>query len=163
MSSLEKGRGLCSWTLRSSVSLTPIDSGRSAIHPYSAGSTEAKWLARDYAELVADFFFFFLVADFWLEATSFYSQLGIFPFDCFWKYPLLLENNSRQDIIKCRLNNQFPLHMGKVHCYLVYLEGFEEWVWCEHHKRTRKIWSLLLCCWGTYIKKFIFFSASTSL
>lgn len=132
--------------------IDPIDSGRSAIHPYSAGSIEAQWLARDYTELVADF---------WLEATSFYSQFGIFPFNCFWKCPLLLENNSRQDIIKYKLNNQLRLHMGKVHCYLVYLEGFEEWVWCEH-KRTRKIWSLLLCCWGTYIEKFIFFSASTS-
>ena len=133
--------------------IDPIDSGRSAIHPYSAGSPEAQWLARDYAELVADF---------WLEATSFYSQFGIFPFDRFWKCPLL-ENNSRQDIIKCKLNNQLPLHMGKVHRYLVYLEGFEERVWCEHHKRTRKFWSLLMCCWGTYIKKFIFFSASTNL
>lgn len=105
MSSLEKGCGLCSWTLRSSVSLTPIDSGRSAIHPYSAGSTEAQWLARDYTELVADF---------WLEATSFYSQFSIFPFNCFWKCPLLLEeNNSRQDIIKYNLNNQLPLYMGK--------------------------------------------------
>lgn len=153
MSSLEKGCGLCSWTLRSSVSLTPLTVEDQQFTLILQGALRSS----DLLEIMQ------LVADFWLEATSFYSQFGIFPFDCFWKYPLLLENNSRQDIIKYRLNNQLPLHMGKFHCYLVYLEGFEEWVWCEHHKRTRKIWSLLLCCWGTYIKKFIFFSASTSL
>ena len=35
--------------------IDPVDSGSSALHPYSAGSTEAQLLARDYAELVADF------------------------------------------------------------------------------------------------------------
>ena len=127
----------------------PIDYGRaleisgSALFCREHWGPES-WLARDYMELVADF---------WLEARSFYSQFGIFPFDYCWKCLLLSENNSRWDMLKCKLNNQLPLHMGRVHCYLVLfgsVTDFEEWVWCGHYKRTRKIWSLF-CVVGGYL------------